>query len=270
MKGIKPFGNKKRGLKSHPGASAMGKMGLGLCFAMVSLLFCGCGEPGNPIDDLFTSNIYPGSASTYIIGSPESPYSEGHFDSLTTDELNVETWVLTGNIWEDLQVPVTLVRVPDAKAPVWTNFNCSQVLAFEDQALADNEEEVYFVMELPHTYKEGTGLEAHVHFVYSDNSVGEKVKWGLEYAWTNLDDAFPGSSTIYALTEPSNNDAGYHRVASFPTIDGSGKKICSILVGRLFRNSSHADDTYTENIYLLAIDAHYRIDSFGSSQEFVK
>lgn len=270
MKGIEPFGSKGKGLKSHPGASVMAKLGLGLCFLTVSLLFCGCGEPGNPIDDLFTSNIYPGTASTYRIGSPGSPYSEGHFDSLTTGELNVETWALTGDIWEDLYVPVTLVRVPGSEAPVWTDFNCSQVLAFEYQALSDNEEEVFFVMELPHTYKEGTGLEAHVHFVYSVNSVGEQVRWGLEYTWANLDGAFPGSSTIYVLTEASNNDAGYHREASFPTIDGSGKKICSMLLCRLFRNSSHADDTFTENVYLLAIDAHYRLDSFGSSQEFVK
>lgn len=270
MKGIKPFGKKNRGLESHPGASVVAKLGLGLCFAVVSLLFCGCGGPGDPIDDLYTSNIYPGTASTHIIGSPESPYFAGHFDSLTTDELNVETWVLTGDIWEDLPVPVIMVRVPDDGAPLWVNFNCSQVLAFEDQALADDEEEIYFVMELPHTYKEGTGLEAHVHFVYSVNTVGEQVRWGLEYTWANLNGVFPNSSTTYILTEPSNNDAGYHRVASFPTIDGSGKKICSVLLGRLFRNSSHVDDTYTENVYLLAIDAHYRIDSFGSSQEFLK
>ncbi len=46
--------------------------------------------------------------------------------------------------------------------------------------------------------------------------------------------------------------------------------LSSILIGRLFRNSSAAGDTYTDKVGLLYIDAHYQINSLGSTDEYTK
>jgi len=181
-----------------------------------------------------------------------------------------DTVNITGTVWKDLRTPVNNVRVPTVKYPAWTAFRGSQVLAFADQAVAGNEEEVYLALQMPHDYKEGTDLYVHPHFVYSANQTGTKVRWGLSYSWANLDDEFPVETTIYKNSVLTTNDAYDHRLSSFAPIDGTGKKLSSMLLLRLFRNSSSGDDDYTDEVYLLEIDAHYVIDALGSAQELIK
>jgi len=50
----------------------------------------------------------------------------------------------------------------------------------------------------------------------------------------------------------------------------TGDELSTVLICRLFRNSSHANDTYGGTAGLLYIDAHYQVDSFGSDEELVK
>ena len=46
-------------------------------------LLVGCGMPGDPIfDNLYTQNVYPGTASQYTVGSDDLPYLSGYFDYL--------------------------------------------------------------------------------------------------------------------------------------------------------------------------------------------
>ncbi len=198
-------------------------------------------------DDLYVTN-------TATIGS-----------SLFADTVNI-----TGTVWEDLRTPVTQLRVPSVKAPTWTAYRGSQVLAFSDQAVAGNEEEVYLAIQMAHEYKEGTDLYIHPHFVYSANQTNTSVRWGLSYTWADLDVKFPTETTIYATSLLTNDDADIHRFTSFASINGAGKTISSILLLKFFRNSSHASDNYTDDVYLLDVDAHYLIDASGSSQQWGK
>jgi len=49
----------------------------------IIVLLVGCGTPGDPIlDNMYTQNVYPGTASTYSVGSEDYPYSEGWFDNV--------------------------------------------------------------------------------------------------------------------------------------------------------------------------------------------
>lgn len=53
----------------------------------VCLLLSGCGMAGDPIsDDLYTKNIYPGTDSTYQIGTDTNRYKDGYFDDLHVAE----------------------------------------------------------------------------------------------------------------------------------------------------------------------------------------
>jgi hypothetical protein len=130
--------------------------------------------------------------------------------------------------------------------------------------------EVYFILQLPHSYKEGTSIIPHVHWVYGANTVGESCRWGLEY-WWNEDNVFlGGSNTIYVNTNLSNNDAVMPFLTSFPTINGAGHTISSILNCRLFRDATDISDNYTNNVYLFEFDIHYEIDSLGSRNTLSK
>jgi len=169
--------------------------------------------------------------------------------------------------WEDHRTPVNAVRVPAAKAPTWTAYGGGYILTFSDDA-APNEEEVYFTVQLPHSYKIGSDLYPHVHWVPEDGTAGV-ARWGLEYTWTNIDAAVGGTTTIYV--NDTNLGADVHHLASFSAITGTGKEISSMLICRLFRNSDDAADTLNGKwIGFLEFDIHYKRDAHGSSQELIK
>jgi hypothetical protein len=179
-----------------------------------------------------------------------------------------KTLVLTTAVWEDLRAPATEVRLPASGYynPAEVEYKGGIVLAFGDEA--SNEEEVSFLFQLPHSYKEGSDIYPHVHWVGEDNT-SANVKWGLEYSWANVGVAFPTTTTIYVID--ANADTDVHNMASFAAITGTGKTVSSMLICRLFRNSSSADDTYTgKSAYLLEFDLHYQIDTLGSRTETAK
>ena len=96
----------------------------------------------------------------------------------------------------------------------------------------------------------------------------EVVRWGLEYEWQNIAADFSATTTIYA-EESMTDEADKHQMTAFAAITGTGKTISSMLVCRLFRNSSHANDTYdngTALALLLEVDFHYELDTVGSRQ----
>lgn len=57
---------------------------LTLCLALLLglALIPGCGMLGDPLDDLYTQNIYPGTHATYDIGSLGNQYQNGYFANL--------------------------------------------------------------------------------------------------------------------------------------------------------------------------------------------
>jgi len=171
-------------------------------------------------------------------------------------------------------VPVSAVRVPGSKSPTWTSYSAGELLGFSYQAVEANQEEVYFVAQVPHSYKEGSNIEPHVHWVANEDTTDdpEVVRWGLEYEWVNQLADFSGTTTIYA-EESMTDEADKHQYTEWADIDGTGKTISSMIVCRLFRNSNHANDTYdsgTALALLLEFDFHYEMDTVGSRAESAK
>jgi len=178
-----------------------------------------------------------------------------------------------GITYDDLRTPINSLKLSGTKPPTWTTYKSGEVLAFSDQAIEGNEEHVFFQLQMPHTYKEGTDISIHVHFTPEDNAGGD-VYWMLTYSWANIDVAFPTATTVYiAAACGTTTDA--HRVAYFADIDGNpdgvNKLISSMLICKLQRRSSDALDTYDgKSAYLLEVDVHYQIDSLGSPTALVK
>lgn len=124
-------------------------------------------------------------------------------------------------------------------------------------------QELFFTAQLPHSWAEGTDIEPHVHYVRSVKDTGTVV-WGLEYTWENMNDIFGKTTTIYTY-DPVPSIAGKQIYQSFGLIDGSGKKVSSMLVCRIFRDALNPKDTYAHEVGLLEIDFHIKNNSIGSS-----
>ncbi|MDA3821701.1 MAG: hypothetical protein PF450_03675 [Bacteroidales bacterium] len=183
-------------------------------------------------------------------------------------------------IWEDLRVPLSSAKKKDATKYTWiTGLSGPKVDWFSDS----DDNEMYFVAQLPHTYKEGTDIYAHIHWIGKSNKTGAtRPRFGLEYAWVNLGETISGYTSIHGnLVKPTSTTdivALTHYITPFDEnveldtggIDGSGKKISSMLVCRVFRDTGDTGDNYTDDVGLLEIDFHFEVNTMGSRMEYSK
>jgi hypothetical protein len=67
-----------------------------------------------------------------------------------------------------------------------------------------------------------------------------------------------------------STDRKHHKAVNATGIDGTGKTLSSMIICRLYRDVSDANDTYASDAFLLEIDFHYEIDTVGSRTELTK
>lgn len=187
----------------------------------------------------------------------------------------------TATMWDDLRVSALAVKVPASGNPTFAKFKDNGAASqgvFLYWFDPTSEQEVYFAAQMPHHWKEGSDIEAHVHWVSADTAPGSgtDVCWGLEYTWANIDGTF-GNTTIIYGDEQSNGSGetitvDKHYLTEIGTITGSGKTLSSMLVCRLFRDAGGVGgtDDYDDDAGLMEIDFHYEIDSLGSKEEYTK
>lgn len=164
--------------------------------------------------------------------------------------------------WDDLRAPATTISIfgfgtdPD--------FNSTKIGYDFDPATTET---LYIIFQMPHTWKEGTGIRPHLHWLPSNTNTGN-VLWRIEYKWTNVGDTESGSFTTLDSLDAADGVAEKHQVASFAEIDGSGKTLSSVLSIQLSRIGGDASDTYNADALLKEFDIHYQIDRIGSDNEF--
>lgn len=137
----------------------------------------------------------------------------------------------------------------------------------------NSEEEVYFMVQMPHAWVEGSDIYPHVHWSAKYNVGASKVQWGLEYTWANVGDTH-GATTIITGNSPIASigtvDAYEHAITSLGTMSGTGKNLSSMIICRVFRDATDASDDFGYEAGMFEIDFHYQIDANGSREQFVK
>jgi hypothetical protein len=172
-------------------------------------------------------------------------------------------------VWEDLRVPGLATRV-GAVAPGFDAFlGAGGLYAYTFDGSGARVEEVHFVIQIPHSYKEGSNIYPHVHWTPTTADAGNVV-WQLEYTWANISGTFPAVATIASTAAAAGGTAWVHKMSVFAAISGADKTISSMLVCRLFRDGGHASDTYAHDVSLLEFDIHYESDTVGSRTETAK
>ena len=191
--------------------------------------------------------------------------------------------------WEDLRTPATAAH-RGARTPtfaVWLAKATRGVWLDWFATAPGNEEEVFFNIQMPHSWHVGSDVYPHVHWTPDINAVGadQCVKWGLEFNWTNIGAVAALPEIIYTdatddSTQTIQNEqlvANTHYVSEFtlpangfPPLDGAGKTISSMFVCRLFRNTADASDDYLGSAGLMEFDLHYEVDGHGSDSEMSK
>ncbi|WP_166962770.1 hypothetical protein [Yeosuana marina] len=175
--------------------------------------------------------------------------------------------------WDDLKIPMNATNRGSSNQPewlMWRNNNGSQgvwLWSFSDGI----EEELYFVVQMPHGWKQGSDIYPHVHWTTQSGKAGN-VTWALEYTWSNVGVPFTAPVIISSSTITKGNaTVPYnHNLTSLPVISAFDKTLSSILVCRFFRKGNDGGDTMSGEVQVFEIDFHYQIDSDGSNQEFEK
>lgn len=181
-------------------------------------------------------------------------------------------------VWEDVRVAATSTLASNANPPVYERIinngkGSRGVMAwfFENVDREQDQQEIFFEVQLPHQWRSGSGIRPHVHWLPTDNSSTGSVRWGLEYSWAGINEPFAPTTIIYGTSRPiKRGESGFHLITPLPEVDGTGKGISSMLLCRLFRDSSHPDDTYKGWAGFLEFDFHYEVSSLGSREEYIK
>lgn len=176
----------------------------------------------------------------------------------------------TATTWEDLRVPLSSAN---KKAAAQYTFIIGSSGPKVDWFADDNLNEMYFVAQMPHSWKEGTTIYPHIHWIPEKNGT-QNVRWGLEYAWVNRDDAITSYTIDYGHVDTegtTNYIANTHYITKLGVgIDGTGKKISSMLVCRIFRDAASDLDKYPDKAGALEVDFHYEVNTMGSRLEYTK
>lgn len=187
------------------------------------------------------------------------------FSALYLVQSNVEIdgeIVLINPMWDDLRFSATQTRQGSLLKPDFDYTNVG--LLFPEN---NTDEILYIICQMPHTWKEGSTIYPHIHWTQNQN---QAVNWEMDYKWYNNDEAVPAAFTnvdIYELeyTYTSGNFAQISLISS--GISGTGKKISSMLLIKLWRNPT---DSYSGDALFTEFDIHYQVDGFGSFLEYQK
>lgn len=185
-------------------------------------------------------------------------------------------------VWDDIMVFPDATSKGGSKAPVWggvsgTAFKKtgSSQGVFLWMFSASTEQELYFTVQIPHGYKVGSDLYPHVHWTTASGTPsGSNVSWGLEYTVTPMGGTFTNTTIIttnsLAPIIGTPTGTGQHLISEFGSISGANFGISTILVCRLYRNTTDPSDTFSNEVGLLGFDIHYEKDMVGSRTQYDK
>lgn len=175
---------------------------------------------------------------------------------------------LTVGKWEDLRVPATSINLPGGIADADRDTD-NGTLLFD----AATDEYAVAVVQLPHSWQEGTSVYPHVHWAKTTSATGD-VAWVMEYKAYKINEVGAGAwATLATVTTPvagtpDTNQAEKHLISTFGELVMTGYEFSDILLIRIYRDANNAADTYGADARLLEFDIHYQIDSLGSDGEF--
>lgn len=178
------------------------------------------------------------------------------------------------SVWNDLKIVPGAFSFGGSSDPVirdWTLGGTDfKVYKF------DKNDQVFATCQMPHSYKEGSDLQFHIHWTPCDRGTeesGSLVGWKVDYSIANTDGIF-GSSSTADLSDACSGVDDEHELTASVTVSGTGLTISHIIMLRIYRSDTGADDTWagttTQAPALLEFDIHFENDTAGSKQELIK
>lgn len=176
-------------------------------------------------------------------------------------------------VWDDFRFSGLSAKTPAANAPNWAQVSDDGAGSVGVFAYHFDDGEYFFITaQLPHSWKEGSTIYPHIHFMTtSDVDPSDNFGIGLECTWTEIDSDI-GTTVNQERDVPTGvNSNGKHQLSNIPAggISGVGHTISSVLLFRLYRKAA-AVDNYAGQVVITDIDIHFEKDTLGSQTATAK
>ena len=184
-------------------------------------------------------------------------------EDATLGNIVVDGLQLTDTYYDDLRFPATSINPPGGVNDADIS-NVDGTLLFAAGAT----EICVGIAQMPHSWKTGTDVEAHIHWCPTNTNTGD-VYWRFEYEIQPIGGTFTGFTTANTLAT-ADGTAEKHQIHELAEIDASAiSTVSAIIKWKLSRIGGDATDTYNADAKLLEIDFHYQIDGFGSEKNIL-
>jgi hypothetical protein len=204
-----------------------------------------------------------------VLNKEEKEYVNQLLRVLRNNFSDIETLERSINapVYEDLRFPATAINPPGvASDPDFDNVNGGFLFS------ATSTELLFVGAQLPHSWKEGSDIEPHVHWQKTTSDTGD-VYWQIEYKWAPIGGIMDASFTqagSYTTVITDDNTADKHLITSLGSISTTGRQISDMLLIRIAREGGNVNDTYGADARLLEFDIHIELDSRGSQSPYAK
>lgn len=143
---------------------------------------------------------------------------------------------------------------------------------FSDEAVEGQEKLLPYGVQVPHSVDEDSEFRFHIHFITGARvpSGYEKIRFEIQLSTTNVGDVLESRSTVEVDVQLPLNCPAYTHLAKglITVLAGHGIEVSADLGGTIRRKSSHANDTYEDDIHVIHADPHVKFSSLGSIDEY--
>lgn len=193
----------------------------------------------------------------------------GRSNTWSGDQTFAGALTLSDTVWEDMRVGLSSAKLPASNYPDWVKLadNGAGSTGIFGYSFADGEY-IFLSTQFSHKYKQGTTIYPHIHFYTTTNvDPADNFGIGIEYTWLNLTTDTMATSTLVTRDISTGvNSSGLQQFANIPStgIVGTGKRISSMFVARLYRYAASVDN-YAGDIIITDFDIHFEADTIGSN-----
>lgn len=190
-------------------------------------------------------------------------YSSYRNDIIGNSGLPLDSGLLAVPRWDDLRFPFTQTKLGALDKPDFDFTNLGLLFPQNDAT-----EITYMIAQLQHSFKLGTDLKPHIHWVQSQATF---PVWKIDYrVYKNNTDPTISFTTISIntgrFTYPGSGSI--LQISDFPVISGAGINDMSAMIDiKLYRD----DNLVSGDVLAKEFDLHYQIDTPGGSRlEYTK
>jgi len=209
---------------------------------------------------------------------PSSPPDSGEISEYTHRELLELMHKLRDMFsiaWDDLRFPFIGRNIETASGRI--NYDWNELgITFQNNSRYHVNEQVSMIVQLPHAWEIGTNLKPHFHWI---QSASVNPNWMMEYRSYNNGEIIPASwsqsVSTPVFTYPGSGSI--LQISTFPEIDMSAiTNVSGFVDVKFFRDVSNGSALFAgpesgpSAETVKEFDMHYKIDSRGSRQEYIK